>query len=173
MASPTADPSTASSSTPAQSQAPSIEPFKVYKPPAASSTSPTPLPALPDDYFTPTMSDLKAAQATLSARTSQLVNAPLQLRAVRDAAEKTKRDRWPEVSDGVASVYWILIGWHHADQDPCQVPRPNAARKDVPLHGQNQERLRVRTELLERPSQAYQVHPLCVIYPIPVIIDPC
>jgi tether containing UBX domain for GLUT4 len=52
---------------------------------------------LPDEYFIPTSTDLKAAQATLSARTQALTNAPLQLRAVREAESKAKRDRWPEV----------------------------------------------------------------------------
>lgn len=52
---------------------------------------------LPDEYFIPTPTDLKAAQATLSARTQALTNAPLQLRAVREAESKAKRDRWPEV----------------------------------------------------------------------------
>lgn len=57
------------------------------------------LPAvLADEYFTPTASDLKDAQLTLSARTQALVNAPLQLRAAREAAEKAKRERWPNVS---------------------------------------------------------------------------
>ena len=51
----------------------------------------------PDEYFTPTAAELKEAQATLSARTQALVNAPLQLRATREAAEKAKRDRWPQV----------------------------------------------------------------------------
>jgi len=54
---------------------------------------------LPDEYFTPTPTDLKAAQATLSARTQALINAPLQLRAVREAESKARRDRWPEVLD--------------------------------------------------------------------------
>ncbi|OJA16472.1 hypothetical protein AZE42_06878 [Rhizopogon vesiculosus] len=67
--------------------------FKVYKPPIASTS--TPLQELPDSYFTPSPADLKAAQATLSARTRSLVDAPLQLRAQREAAEKSKRDRWP------------------------------------------------------------------------------
>lgn len=52
---------------------------------------------LPDEYFIPTPTDLKAAQATLSARTQALTNVPLQLRAVREAESKAKRDRWPEV----------------------------------------------------------------------------
>ncbi|KAF8558096.1 hypothetical protein OG21DRAFT_1475070 [Imleria badia] len=75
-----------------------VEPsdFKVYKAPASSSGSP--LRELPEAYFTPTAADLKAAQATLTARTQSLVNAPLQLRATREAAEKAKRDRWPNTT---------------------------------------------------------------------------
>jgi len=68
--------------------------FKVYKP---SSSAALP-PPLPDDYFTPTAADLKLAQSTLAARTQTLVDAPLQLRAIRDAAEKSKRDRWPNTT---------------------------------------------------------------------------
>jgi len=67
--------------------------FKVYKP---SSSSPPVLANLPDVDLTPTAADIKAAQATLAARTQALVNAPLQLRAAREAEVKTKRDRWPE-----------------------------------------------------------------------------
>ena len=37
------------------------------------------------------------AQATLAARAQALVNAPLQIRSQREAAEKSKRDRWPNV----------------------------------------------------------------------------
>ncbi|KAF7967286.1 hypothetical protein HWV62_44655 [Athelia sp. TMB] len=36
--------------------------------------------------------------ATLSARTQSLVNAPLQIRARREAIEKSKRDRWPNTT---------------------------------------------------------------------------
>ncbi|KAJ7698458.1 hypothetical protein B0H16DRAFT_1645067 [Mycena metata] len=68
--------------------------FKVYKP-SSSTAAPPPL---SDDYFNPTPTDLKLAQSTLAARTQALANAPLQLRAVRDAAEKSKRDRWPNTT---------------------------------------------------------------------------
>ena len=70
--------------------------YKVYKPPTA--TLPLSVPNLPDSYFTPTASDLKAAQATLSARTQAIVNAPLQLRVAREAEEKAKRERWPNTT---------------------------------------------------------------------------
>ncbi|TFK40098.1 hypothetical protein BDQ12DRAFT_483391 [Crucibulum laeve] len=70
--------------------------FKVYNP--SNFVNAAPAPSLPDEYFTPTASDLKAAQATLSARTQALVNAPLQLRATREATEKAKRARWPQTT---------------------------------------------------------------------------
>ncbi|KAI9570655.1 hypothetical protein HD554DRAFT_2170248 [Boletus coccyginus] len=70
--------------------------FKVYRAPASSSGSP--LRELPESFFTPTAADLKAAQATLTARTQAMANAPLQLRATRDATERAKRDRWPNTT---------------------------------------------------------------------------
>ncbi|KAJ7064847.1 hypothetical protein C8F01DRAFT_1081084 [Mycena amicta] len=80
---------------PPASTEPPAPTFKVYKP---SSSIARPLPPLSDEDLTPTSADLKAAQNTLSARTQALVDAPLQLRAVRDAAEKAKRDRWPNTT---------------------------------------------------------------------------
>jgi len=74
---------------------PQLSDFKLFKPVTRPVTSLAPL---PDDYFTPTPMDLKAAQATMSARTQALTNAPLQLRAVREAELKAKRDRWPETT---------------------------------------------------------------------------
>jgi len=70
--------------------------FKLYKPSSVASVAPPPPP--PDDYFTPTPADLKAAQQTLAARTQALVNAPLELRTVREAREQTRRDRWPNTT---------------------------------------------------------------------------
>jgi len=73
---------------------------------------------LPDEYFSPTAADLKAAQQTLSARTQALVNAPLQVRAVREAKEKARVDRWPNVSHtyepclyGLITCTRRLYGW--------------------------------------------------------------
>jgi tether containing UBX domain for GLUT4 len=48
------------------------------------------------------------AQATLAARTQALVDAPLQLRSQREAAEKSKRDRWPNVRLPVCSSLVLL-----------------------------------------------------------------
>jgi tether containing UBX domain for GLUT4 len=77
--------------------APNTAAFKLYKPATSQIEHPSP-DDIPDSYFTPTAADLKVAQATLSARTQALVNAPLQLRAQREAVEKSKRDRWPNTT---------------------------------------------------------------------------
>ncbi|KAJ8072578.1 hypothetical protein PM082_016137 [Marasmius tenuissimus] len=78
---------------PANPSAPQLPSFKVYRPPASS---PTALPALSDEYFNPTSSEIRLQQQQLTARTQALTNAPLQLKATRDTAEKAKKDRWPE-----------------------------------------------------------------------------
>ncbi|KAI0249856.1 hypothetical protein BJV78DRAFT_631995 [Lactifluus subvellereus] len=78
----------------AKAAAPSAGPeFKVYKPPAIAS----PQENLPDDYFTPTIADLKARQEQLHARAASLNNAPMLTRAQREQQTKAKRDRWPNV----------------------------------------------------------------------------
>lgn len=68
--------------------------LKVYKPPAIS----VPQEDLPDDYFTPTLADLKERQAQLHARSTALNNAPLLTRTQREQQTKTKRDRWPNAT---------------------------------------------------------------------------
>ncbi|KAG1750257.1 hypothetical protein EDB19DRAFT_1825284 [Suillus lakei] len=93
---PTQDSGTSTPGSSSVGDAPATE-FRVYKPPTASTTS-APLEELPDSYFTPSPADLKAAQATLSARTRSLVDAPLRVRAQREAAEKSKTDRWPNTT---------------------------------------------------------------------------
>ncbi|KAI9451075.1 hypothetical protein BJY52DRAFT_1191292 [Lactarius psammicola] len=67
---------------------------KVYKPPAITA----PLEDLPDDYFTPTIADLKERQQQLHARATGLNNAPLLTRTQREQQTKTKRDRWPNTT---------------------------------------------------------------------------
>ena len=52
---------------------------------------------LPDSYFEPSAAEVKAAQTILASRTRSLTNSPLQLRATREAIEKAKRDKWPNV----------------------------------------------------------------------------
>jgi len=75
-----------------QAQPPPSVPYKVFKP---TDHVPHMPPPLPDEYFEPTAADLKEAQATLAARTHALVDAPLQLKTAKDAAEKAKQERWP------------------------------------------------------------------------------
>ena len=55
------------------------------------------LESLPESWFTPTSSELKAAQTALATRVQALTNAPLQTRAMREASQKPKRERWPSV----------------------------------------------------------------------------
>jgi len=76
---------------------PELTTFKLYKP-ASPQMKATPPEDLPDIYFTPTAADIMDAQATLAARAQALVNAPLQIRSQREAAEKSKRDRWPNTT---------------------------------------------------------------------------
>ncbi|EAU85652.1 hypothetical protein CC1G_10924 [Coprinopsis cinerea okayama7 len=92
IASPASASTSASTST-AQQEEPTD--YKVFAP---SNNPGRPLPPLSDDYFTPTALELKAAQATLAARTNNLVNAPLQLRSKREEAERAKRERWPQTT---------------------------------------------------------------------------
>jgi len=72
------------------------EDFKLFRALSPSAVPASLAPELPDSYFTPTAADIRDAQSTLAARTQALTNAPLQLRAARDAEAKAKRDRWPE-----------------------------------------------------------------------------
>lgn len=81
----------ATSTNDANAEQPTVD-FKVFKPPRSANGS---LVDLPDAYFQPSAADLKAAQASLSARTQALVNAPLRTQAMRDADDKARRARWP------------------------------------------------------------------------------
>ncbi|KAG6911691.1 hypothetical protein DXG01_007941 [Tephrocybe rancida] len=98
--------------------------FKVYKP--STIASPAPPPSLPDEYFNPTPADLKAAQSTLAARSQALVNAPLELRSVRDAREQKKRERWPNLertfpsTDKIRSVYAFVRNSLREDVKPIK-----------------------------------------------------
>lgn len=110
--------------------------YKVFKPLGVMLLPPAP--NLPDDYFTPTPADLKAAQQTLSAKTQALVDAPLQLRAVREANEKAKLDRWSNTTirvrftdrtqlervfpstDKIRSVYAFVRGCLREDVKPIK-----------------------------------------------------
>ncbi|KZS99922.1 uncharacterized protein LAESUDRAFT_732758 [Laetiporus sulphureus 93-53] len=93
---------------------------------------------LPDSYFQPSTADLKAAQASLSARTQAFVNAPLRTQAMREADEKAKRARWPTTTirvkfsdrsqlektflstDKIRSVYAFVRGSLREDVKPIK-----------------------------------------------------
>ncbi|KAI0317082.1 hypothetical protein OF83DRAFT_183079 [Amylostereum chailletii] len=78
-----------------ESTSPETPTYKVFRPP----TQATPQAAsLPESYFTPTPSDLKAAQAALHARAEALTNAPLQTRVMREKQEQTRHARWPNTT---------------------------------------------------------------------------
>jgi tether containing UBX domain for GLUT4 len=102
---------------------------------------------LPDEYFVPTASDLKAAQHTLSSRTQALVNAPLQLRAAREANEKAKLDRWPAVS----CTYQCSNGLKPfiADHYTGKVYGSYSTRTCLSVHGQDTVRIRFREGMFE------------------------
>ncbi len=95
--------------------------------------------ALPDDYFTPTAADLRAAQTQLAARTQALTNAPLKLKATREAEEKAKQDRWPTVR---VSCLWLWLDVDNiSDNNPDTFYGSNTTREDFPILKQDQNRL--------------------------------
>jgi hypothetical protein len=50
------------------------------------------------------------------------------------------------------------------DDDPGAVPRPHAARKDLPVEQQDTRRIRVRARIFTRRRQAHQIHLVCVSF---------
>jgi len=78
---------------PSQEVLPEPPAYRLFRPP--KSVDGTPSQDLPDSYFTPSAADLKAAQASLSARTQSLVDAPLRTQSMREAEDKAKRARYP------------------------------------------------------------------------------
>jgi len=96
---------------------------------------------LPDDYFTPTIADLKARQQHLHARAASVNNAPLLTRAQREEQAKMKRDRWPNVRTPPSSPIFVILsrvhnikliccmaGWHwhwQIDHDQGTLSRPH------------------------------------------------
>jgi len=122
--------------TPPQEREPDAPAFRLYRPP--KSTSEGSHLDLPESYFTPSAADLKAAQASLSARTHSLVDAPLQTQIMRDAEDKVKRARYPTTtirvkfsdrtqlqkefpsSDKIRSVYAFVRGSLREDVKPIK-----------------------------------------------------
>ncbi|KAK0235692.1 hypothetical protein EDD85DRAFT_791147 [Armillaria nabsnona] len=124
--------------------------FKVYKPSDVAAAAPPA--ALPDEYFTPTTADLRAAQSQLAARTQALTNAPLRLKTAREAEEKAKRDRWPNgeqttirirftdrtqlekvfpSTDKIRSVYAFVRGLLREDVKPIKFILYQAPNRDL------------------------------------------
>ncbi|KAK0469999.1 uncharacterized protein EV420DRAFT_1256801 [Desarmillaria tabescens] len=142
-----AGPSTTNTDTSVNAPPPQAEPnFKVYKPSDVSAAPPS---ALPDEYFTPTAADLKVAQSQLAARTQALTNTPLRLKAVREAEEKAKRDRWPNTTirirftdrtqlekvfsstDKIRSVYAFVRGLLREDVKPIKFILYQPPKRDL------------------------------------------
>ncbi|KZV87191.1 hypothetical protein EXIGLDRAFT_208520 [Exidia glandulosa HHB12029] len=69
--------------------------FKVYNPPVGPSTA---LRDLPSDDLVPTAAEVQAAFQAAVRRSDALNNAPLRTKAMRDAEQKTKLDRWPNTT---------------------------------------------------------------------------
>lgn len=91
----TTDASEVAQASPVSAPTPAPVDFKVYRPPHSASGTPR---DVPDAYFTPSAADLRAAQASLSARTQALVNAPLRTQAMRDDENKKRLARWPNTT---------------------------------------------------------------------------
>jgi tether containing UBX domain for GLUT4 len=91
---------------------------------------------LPDDFYAPTSADLKAAQATLHARTEALKNAPLRTQEMRDKAQKERDNRWPSVrlllrrARGSAKLMYRAVPRRPASA--CASPTARSSRRRSP-----------------------------------------
>lgn len=103
--------------------------------------------------------DLKAAQASLSARTQALVNAPLRTEAMREAEQKIRMQRFPTVRvPELFNSYTDLS--MRTDNYPCQVCRPHPAGEDLPLIRQDPLCVRVCPQFTSGGREAYKVCPM-------------
>jgi hypothetical protein len=73
---------------------------------------------LPDDFFKPTIADIKARQQQLHARAVTLNNAPLLTRAQREEQAKVKRDRWPNVRPSPLPPLRVFLRFLHNPPSP-------------------------------------------------------
>ncbi|PIL32171.1 hypothetical protein GSI_05416 [Ganoderma sinense ZZ0214-1] len=125
-------------STSAQDPAP-VEPakpaFRYFRAPTSAQQ---PRVDVPDSFFDATTSDIRAQQASLTARSNALQNAPLRTAAMRDADDKKRRARWPQTtirvrfpdctvlektfpsSDKIKSVYAFVRGSLREDVKPIK-----------------------------------------------------
>ncbi|KAI1786770.1 hypothetical protein LXA43DRAFT_1032451 [Ganoderma leucocontextum] len=117
----------------------SVEPekpsFRYFRAPTSAQQ---PRVELPDSYFDATTSDIHAQQASLTARSNALQNAPLRTTAVREAEDKKRRARWPQTTirvrfpdrtvlektfpstDKIKSVYALVRGSLREDVKPIK-----------------------------------------------------
>ncbi|KAG7089654.1 hypothetical protein E1B28_011315 [Marasmius oreades] len=146
---------------------PSRPSFKVFRPPATSSSAP--LPTLSDEYFNPSASEVRLQQHQLSARVQALTNAPLQLKTTREAAEKAKKDRWPETrirvkfpdrtqlekvfpsTDKIKSIYAFVRNSLREDVKPIKFILYQPPRQDLKVSDVNVRNLSL-AELQLAPS---------------------
>ena len=115
---------------------------------------------LPEDYFTPTITDLKARQQHLHARAAGLNNAPLLTRAQREEQAKMKRDRWPNVRTLSFPSLRVSDGFIHVINRPrsgCASPTAHNLKKGVPVEQQDTHHICVRARLAARGRQACQI----------------
>ncbi|TBU52524.1 hypothetical protein BD310DRAFT_940046 [Dichomitus squalens] len=86
-------PSTSASETPAAE--PPKPAFRYFRAPTSAQQPRT---QLPDNYFDTTVADVAAQQASLTARSNALQNAPLKTAAIREAEDKKRKARWPQTT---------------------------------------------------------------------------
>jgi tether containing UBX domain for GLUT4 len=89
------------------------------------------------------------------------MNAPLQLRSAREAKEKAKRDRWPQVC---AFHYYYPQSWSDSvvDHYPRSFLRPNSTREDISFQPKHPIRLCICTIIITRRHGIHEIHALFV-----------
>ncbi|KAM5544612.1 hypothetical protein V8D89_001510 [Ganoderma adspersum] len=117
----------------------SVEPekptFRYFRAPTSAQQ---PRVEVPDSFFDATTSDIRAQQASLTARSNALQSAPLKTAAMRDAEDKKRKARWPQTTirvrfpdftvlektfpstDKIKSVYAFVRGSLREDVKPIK-----------------------------------------------------
>ncbi|EIW57830.1 uncharacterized protein TRAVEDRAFT_125046 [Trametes versicolor FP-101664 SS1] len=130
-----ADAATSQASQAASAPAPEKPVFRYFRAPTSAQQPRT---ELPDHYFDVTTADIRAQQASLTAKRDALHNAPLRTAALRDAEDKKRRARWPQTTirikfadrsvlertfpstDKIKSVYVFVRGSLREDVKPIK-----------------------------------------------------
>lgn len=129
--------------------------IKVFAPPTTAPI--TPVEDLPESYFTPTSSDVQAAQASLIKRSKQLNERPLTIGRVRDdekaRKEKERQGRWPNT----------IIRIRFSDRTQIQQTFPSSSRIQ-PVYQFVRDSLSDSTKsksfvLYQPPSRSFPEHP--------------